>query len=77
MILLCAITDTPVETNHKASFQTPRQPSTRIGMGRLATGDLPSLIAIYVPTPPSHCQYISVFILVYRMVMQMSRVHIP
>ncbi len=36
----------------------------RIGVGRLAADDLPSLIAIYAPTPPGHRQYISVFILV-------------
>ena len=33
---------------------------------RLAANDLPSLIAIYAPTPPGLSQSISVFILVYR-----------
>jgi len=45
----------------------------RIGTGRLAASDLPSLIAIYAPTPPGYRQYISVFILVYRVKVQMSR----
>jgi len=42
-------------------------------MKRLAASDLLSLLAIYAPTPPGHRQCISVFILVYRVKVQMSR----
>lgn len=43
----------------------------------LQPGDLPSLIAIYAPTPSGLSQYISVFILVYRVQVQMSRASFP
>src|SRR4051812_25545037 len=73
MILLCAVTGTiPWKPAIKLVTRLPGDLRCVSATGRLAADDLPSLIAIYAPTHPGHCQYISVFILVYRVQVQMS-----